>query len=209
VIGSLPTAYFMVRWKSKVDIRKAGSGNVGTLNSYLVTRSKVVGITVLIVDLLKGAVSVVVGRALVPELPFIGSALAGIAAVIGHTYPVWLGFKGGRGLAPAAGVMAVVSPLLVAAWLIGWGIGFAIFRAVNIASIIACWLLIAALIALPDAAIRAAVPDGAAYRGLRAMGMLILIVLLSKLVGPLREYIRAARAKRRRGSRAGTRTKKS
>ena len=196
LIGSIPTAFLAVRWKSKVDIRKTGSGNVGTLNSYEVTRSKAVGLTVLVVDVLKGVAAVAVGRTLVPGLPFVGVAVAGTAAVIGHSYPVWLLFKGGRGLATAAGAMGSLSFPLVGALLAAWGIGFAITRAVNVASFIACVLLLCLLLAVPDEVIRAVLPEGATTRGLRAFGVMVLLVMLTRLIGPFREFLRDRRAQR-------------
>jgi glycerol-3-phosphate acyltransferase PlsY len=195
LIGSFPTAYLVVRWKSRRDIREMGSGNVGTLNSYEVTGSKAVGLIVLIADTLKGVLAVLVGRGLIPGLPFVGAAFAGTAAVIGHSYPVWLLFKGGRGLATAAGAMGVLCPPLVAAWLLLWGMGYAFTKAVNVASVIACAVLLAALLSVPDDAIRAVLPDGATARGLRAFGVLLLIVMLTRLAGPLREYLRGRRAR--------------
>ncbi len=197
LIGSIPTAFLAVRWKSNLDIREAGSGNVGTLNSYVVTGSKGLGLIVLVVDLLKGVAAALVGRALVPQLPFIGVAVAGSAAVLGHSYPVWLKFRGGRGLAPAAGAMGSVCIPLVAAWMAAWGIGFAVSRAVNVASFIACCILLGVLLAAPDEAIRAVLPEGATTRGLRAFGVLLLAIMLSRLVGPLREYVRDRRASKR------------
>lgn len=196
LVGSIPTAFLAVRWKTGADIRKAGSGNVGTLNSYQVTGSKAVGLIVLLLDLLKGVAAVFVGRELVPQLPFVGSAVAGAAAVLGHSYPVWLRFKGGRGLAPAAGAMGSVSFALVGAWLAAWGIGYAMTRAVNVASFIACGLLLGVLLAVPDEVIRAVLPEGATTRGLRAFGVLLLFIMLTRLIGPLRGYIRDRRAGR-------------
>jgi glycerol-3-phosphate acyltransferase PlsY len=199
LIGSFPTAFLAVRWRSGVDIRDAGSGNVGTLNSYQVTRSRTVGLTVLLVDVLKGAGAVLAGRALVPELPFIGGAIAGTASVLGHSYPVWLRFRGGRGLATAAGAMGSVSLALVGAWMLVWGVGFAGTRAVNVASFVACVLTGAALVSVPDAVLGFAVPDGATSRGLRAFGVLVLLVMLSRLIGPAREFLRDRRVRRTTG----------
>ncbi len=196
LIGSFPTAYLAVRWKSRVDIRKAGSGNVGTLNSYEVTRSKAVGLTVLLVDVLKGAAAVAVGQRLVPGLPFVGAALAGTAAVIGHSYPVWLLFKGGRGLATAAGAMGSVSFPLVGTWLAAWGIGFAITRAVNAANFLACVLLLGLLLAVPDEVMKAVLPEGGTTRGLRTFGVMVLLVMLTRLIGPFREFLGNRRAQR-------------
>ena len=105
LLGSFPTAYLMVRLKSRVDIRKAGSGNVGTLNSFMVTKSKGVGVVVLLLDLLKGVAAVTIAPLFGASDPFLAQTVAGAAAVAGHNFPVWLGGKGGRGLATGAGVM--------------------------------------------------------------------------------------------------------
>jgi acyl phosphate:glycerol-3-phosphate acyltransferase len=196
LIGSFPTAFLAVRWKTRLDIRKTGSGNVGTLNSYLVTRSKAVGVTVLLVDILKGAVAVLVGRTLVPGLPFVGEAFAGLAAVIGHCFPIWLLFRGGRGLATAAGAMGVMSLPLVGAWMAAWGIGYVFTRAVNVASFIACILMMGMLTAVPDDVVRAVLPEGATTRGLRAIGVMILLVMMTRLIGPVREYLRNLKGRR-------------
>lgn len=204
LIGSFPTAYVAVRWKSNLDIRRAGSGNVGTLNSYVVTGSKAVGLIVLVVDLFKGAAAVLAGRALVPELPFLGAMVSGAAAVLGHSYPVWLRFKGGRGLAPAAGAMGAVSASLVGVWMIGWSMGYAATRAVNMASFVACVFVLILLLAVPDAWVGAVLPEGATTRGLRAFGVLLLLIMLTRLIGPLREFIRDRRL--RQGSEGGGRS---
>ena len=196
LIGSFPTAFLAVRWRTRLDIRKTGSGSVGTLNSYLVTRSKAVAVTVLLVDVLKGAVAVLVGQTFVPGLPFVGAAVAGMAAVIGHCYPIWLRFRGGRGLATAAGAMGVMSLPVVGAWMAAWAIGYAFTRAVNVASLIACILVLGLLTTVPDDVVRAVLPEGATTRGLRAIGVMILIVMMTRLIGPFREYLRSQKARR-------------
>ena len=139
LIGSIPTAYLIVRWKSKVDIRKAGSGNVGTLNSYEVTRSKLVGVLVLVVDLLKGVSAVLLAAAIAPGMGFGASAVGGISAVVGHSFPFWLKFKGGRGLATAAGVLMPLQWLVVLFWGFWWAIGFFLTRNVNVGNVMCIW----------------------------------------------------------------------
>ncbi len=105
LLGSIPTAFLLVRWKSRVDIRTSGSGNVGTLNSYQVSGSKVVGFIVLVADFLKGFFAVWGTTALLGS-SFEATATAGVGSVLGHNFPFWLRFHGGRGLATAAGVMS-------------------------------------------------------------------------------------------------------
>ena len=148
VVGSFPTAYLLVRWKSRIDIRNVGSGNVGTLNSFLVTRSWLVGGIVLVADILKGAGAALIAAGLANG-SMLHAALAGISATAGHNYPVWLGFRGGRGLAPAAGAALVVYWLIVPAWLVLWTVSFAIIRSVNPANAMASGLLLFAGAVVP------------------------------------------------------------
>src|SRR5512147_2237624 len=107
LIGSVPWAFILVRLRSNRDIRKEGSGNVGTLNSYVVTGSRKVGVAVLLLDLAKGFAAAEFGR-MVGGGDFSTAAVGLLAAILGHNYPVWLRFKGGRGLAPAAGGMLAI-----------------------------------------------------------------------------------------------------
>ncbi|MCB9211388.1 MAG: glycerol-3-phosphate acyltransferase [Ignavibacteriales bacterium] len=119
LIGSFPTAFIVLKKKRGIDIRNAGSGNVGTLNSYEVTNSKKIGIAVLVVDMFKGIVSVVFIKMIFDE-QFILPALSLLFAVFGHCYSIWLKFKGGRGLATAAGGALVLSPIILVIWGTSW-----------------------------------------------------------------------------------------
>jgi len=105
VVGSLPIGY-LVAQTTGIDLRRAGSGNVGATNVYRTTNLRL-AIAVLIADVGKGAGAVVLaggGR---------NAAAAGIAAVIGHIYPVWLGFRGGKGVATGVGVFLILAPIVV------------------------------------------------------------------------------------------------
>ncbi len=136
LIGSLPTAYIVVKRKAHIDIRSAGSGNVGTLNAYEVTGERFVGLVVLVIDVLKGAFAVLLTTL------FWGSTSDAISAsligiVVGHCFPVWLMFKGGRGLAPAAGAMLAVSWIFVVMWLVCWAIGYSFSKNIHVGNIVA------------------------------------------------------------------------
>ena len=135
-IGSFPTAYLFVKWKTRIDIRKAGTGNVGARNTYDVTGSKRLGVVVLVIDLLKGVLAVVLLLVLF-DREFGTMAISGIGAVLGHNYPVWINFKGGRGLATAAGVMLVLGWVFVGAWAIAWFIVNRFAHNVHIANVVA------------------------------------------------------------------------
>ena len=136
LIGSLPTAYIVVKRKAHIDIRSAGSGNVGTLNAYEVTGQRLIGLVVLVVDVLKGALAIILASVLFGSTSnAISTALVG--TIVGHCFPVWLMFKGGRGLAAAAGAMLTVSWIFVAMWLVCWCVGYSLSKNVHVGNIVA------------------------------------------------------------------------
>ena len=110
LVGSVPFAFLLARRRG-VDLRRAGSGNVGAAN-VLRTTGPMVAVLALGLDAGKGAVAVLAARWLTegPATP----VAAGLAAVIGHIYPAWLRFRGGKGVATAAGVFAVLAPTALA-----------------------------------------------------------------------------------------------
>ncbi len=109
IVGSIPTGLLLAR-ASGVDIRATGSGNIGATNVYR-TLGRTVGIATLLGDCLKGLVPVLVARKLGFADPWV--AAVGLAAFLGHVYTIFLGFKGGKGVATALGVFLGVSPLSV------------------------------------------------------------------------------------------------
>jgi len=127
LLGSFPTAYLLVRWTSGEDIRARGSGNVGALNAYEVTGKPWVGVLTGLVDALKGWAAVMLARWCC-EAEFGIVAVAGVMAVVGHTFNVFLRWQGGRGLATAAGVLLGVSLLPLLLWLLMWVTGYLAIR---------------------------------------------------------------------------------
>lgn len=107
LLGSIPFAYLLARRHRGIDLRVAGSGNVGAAN-LLRTTTKKIGVSAMALDVAKGVASVLVARQLDPGAS--GPAAAGIAAVLGHIYPVWLGFRGGKGVATTCGVFSILAP---------------------------------------------------------------------------------------------------
>jgi glycerol-3-phosphate acyltransferase PlsY len=101
-IGSLPVGYLLAQ-ASGVDLRRVGSGNVGAANAYR-SAGRAMAVVIMMADMAKGSIGVLIGGAGIP------AAVAGAAAVVGHIYPVWLGFRGGKGVATASGVFAILSP---------------------------------------------------------------------------------------------------
>ena len=110
IIGSIPFALIMARRWGTTDLRLIGSGNLGAANVWRVTGATA-GVLVALLDILKGAAGVVVAQRLDSDAA--APAVAGVAAVVGHIYPVWLGFRGGKGVATSCGVFAVLTPLAV------------------------------------------------------------------------------------------------
>jgi glycerol-3-phosphate acyltransferase PlsY len=124
--GGIPTGYLIVRRLMGIDIRERGSGNPGTANVYRVAGARAGAVT-LLVDALKGFVPVLVAHHFYPDQPWF-VVLCGAAAIIGHDWTVFLGFKGGKGVATSAGVFAALTPqplsLALMAFLGGmWGSG--------------------------------------------------------------------------------------
>lgn len=105
--GSVPFAFILAR-RAGIDVRIAGSGNVGAANVFRTTGMPL-GVIVMALDMLKGAATVLFASS-VENTPS-AIAAAGAAAIVGHIYPVWLRFHGGKGVAVAAGVFAVLAPI--------------------------------------------------------------------------------------------------
>jgi len=110
LIGSLPLGFLIARGRGGVDLRRVGSGNVGATN-VLRSVGRPLGILVMLLDMAKGAAGVALAGMVWPAAGEHGHALAGLGAIVGHVYPVWLRFVGGKGVAVACGVFAVLAPL--------------------------------------------------------------------------------------------------
>lgn len=149
LFGSIPFGYLLVRIFRKQDIRAMGSGNIGATN---VARSgaKGLGLATLLLDMGKAYAAVMIARALAVHAlggwnhvePFAGSVYdvevaAAVAAICGHVFPVWLGFKGGKGVASALGVFLALSWESAVATLLVFVVVFALSRYVSLASVVA------------------------------------------------------------------------
>jgi glycerol-3-phosphate acyltransferase PlsY len=160
--GSVPFAFLLAR-RAGVDVRVAGSGNVGAAN-VLRTTGAWRGVLVMALDVAKGAAAVLVASAGTGGAPVV--ALTGAAAVVGHIYPVWLRFHGGKGVAVAAGVFSVLAPVATAVAASLFLVTVWITRYVSLGSV-------AATLALPPAAWLAGAPPAVVFAA-GATGALIL-----------------------------------
>jgi len=136
-MGSIPFGLVLGKLKG-IDVREVGSGNIGATN---VARSlgKRLGMLVLLLDVLKAAIPTMIAKTLVArgELPLEYLAYVAIAAIVGHCYPVWLRFRGGKGVATSLGVFLVVDPLLAGFGFAIFALLYAIFRISSIGSVAA------------------------------------------------------------------------
>ena len=146
LIGSIPTAYLFGRLLKRIDIRQYGSGNVGATNAFRVL-GKIPGTAVLLIDASKGIVATTLLADLFGLEEIIYRILLGLTAVIGHNWTVFLGFKGGKGIAASLGVLIGLTikavffrPVLILSILI-WFAVFLISGYVSLASITAAVLL--------------------------------------------------------------------
>lgn len=134
LLGSIPSALLLVKLAGRGDVRRVGSGNVGATNALRAAGWKI-ALPVALADIGKGVLAVVLMRDVTADPAWIFAA--GVAAVVGHCFPVWLGFSGGKGVATAGGVfltLTLVPALIVAAL---WVVLFALFRLVSLASVCA------------------------------------------------------------------------
>jgi glycerol-3-phosphate acyltransferase PlsY len=149
LLGSVPVGYLLVRLKGGGDVRETGSGATGATN---VTRraGRRAGVLTLLLDALKGIAAVLVARALLGASPgaqwWVCAAAA--AAVLGHVFPVWLGFRGGKGVATGLGVFLVLAPLATLCALAVFAVVVWLWRYVSLGSITAAAVLPLAVWAL-------------------------------------------------------------
>lgn len=148
LLGSIPTGFLVAKARG-VDIRKVGSGNIGATNVFRML-GKTAGVLVLLADAAKGWLAVFVAARLIggwfypaagPQAREWLALVAGVAAILGHIYTCWLGFKGGKGIATSAGVLVALVPLALLVILGIWIVVFALSRYVSLASISAAFAL--------------------------------------------------------------------
>lgn len=141
LLGSIPFGFLLVRLFRKEDIRSVGSGNIGATN---VVRSgaKGLGALTFFLDVCKGCVAVLASAhiafapGLAPISPSNAAAVAALGAILGHIYTVWLGLKGGKGVATAFGVFLAIAPWAALASLVVFLLIFVVFRYVSLGSIL-------------------------------------------------------------------------
>ena len=131
LMGSIPFGLILTKIFLNKDIREIGSGNIGATNA-LRTGNKLIGYSTLILDIAKAIIPVIFVKINYPDLIYIAS----LCAFLGHVFPVWLKFKGGKGVATYVGILFSINILLGLIFVTSWGIVFLLFRFSSLSSII-------------------------------------------------------------------------
>jgi len=188
LIGAIPTAFILLKLLHKKDITKEGSGNVGAMNSYDVSGSKKTGVLVFVIDLLKGLVPALILIYFVkPDFPDYYIPLASL--VLGHNFSIWLKFKGGRGLATATGIFAVVNFWIVVIWCIIFLLSQLIKKNVHIGNTLATILLPFVLLILNSQDLMCITCKGSEFSDFMIFISLISLIILLKHIAPIKNLI--------------------
>ena len=135
LFGSIPFGYLIVRWQKGIDVRSTGSGGTGATN--VMRNLGIIGfVATFLLDVGKGIVAVLLASRLTAGDPR-WIALASVAAILGHCFPVWLKFRGGKGVATGVGVFIALAPVQVVLVLLIFAVVVAIWRYISLGSIIA------------------------------------------------------------------------
>ena len=178
LIGSVPFGLILTRLAGAGDVREIGSGNIGATN-VLRTGRKGLALATLALDVLKGALPVWLAyRYLGPDM----AVVAGLGAVLGHCFPIWLKFRGGKGVATAAGVVVALTPLVAA---IAVGVFMVIVLATRYVSL---GSMLGAIAAAPSAYLMGHVQAAELY-------LLLALIIVLKHAGNVRRLLQGSEAK--------------
>lgn len=195
LLGSIPTAFILMKLIKNIDIRKVGSGNVGGMNTYEVSGSKLLGFIVFLVDALKGYFAVLLARNFFPD-SFLLIGFSVFFVVFGHCYSIWISFKGGRGLATAFGSTITFVPAAFFIWAIIWIAVYMRSKDIHLGNI---WATISTLILLIinfGFIKRYIYPTTENYLEYALIVLLVLGLIFIRHLEPLREILSKTRLKR-------------
>ena len=131
LMGSIPFGFILTKIFLKKDIRKIGSGNIGATNA-LRTGNKIIGYSTLILDILKAVVPVIYVKIFYQDLLYIAS----LCAFLGHVFPIWLKFKGGKGVATYVGILFTINFYLGIVFTISWCVTFFVSKFSSLSSLV-------------------------------------------------------------------------
>ncbi|TMD25175.1 MAG: glycerol-3-phosphate 1-O-acyltransferase PlsY [Chloroflexi bacterium] len=147
LLGSVPSGWLVMKVYRNQDVRKLGSGNIGAANVFRAGGPGAFAAT-LVADGLKGFIPVMLGIALGLADQEFALAVIGLAAVVGHTWPLYLGFRGGKGVATSGGVLLALAPVALVLALVSWFLVIRLTRVASLSSLIAVAVGFLSLIAL-------------------------------------------------------------
>jgi glycerol-3-phosphate acyltransferase PlsY len=154
LVGSFPSSYLAGKWTRGIDLRNFGSGNLGATNTFRVLGPRIAA-PVMVMDVLKGFLPAAIFPQLDGRVSGLWALAYGAAAIMGHVFSVYMRFRGGKGVATAAGVFLALAPEAVIPAIAVWLVVLGLWRMVSLASVSAALTLIIALLALePRPAVR-------------------------------------------------------
>jgi len=186
-LGSIPTGYLILKRKG-INITNSGSGNVGAMNTFDITNSKVTGLLVFFIDAIKGLLSVYLPLLIFP-FGFGYAALALLFATLSHCYNPWLKLKGGRGLATSLGGTILIAPFIPALWLITWILIYLIKRDILLGNILATVLALIISLTFPDSVYKFSFPKAESLTSLLFFSSALLMIIFIRHIDPLIELL--------------------
>ncbi len=193
LIGSIPVAWIVVRLSTGKDLRHEGSTNIGARNSYDVSGNVWIGFLVALLDIGKAILAVALARTLTES--FHGVAAAGLCVVLGHNWSIFLKGRGGRGLAPSAGVALAINPLPLILWLLMYATGYyAIRRNIHVGSVTGTLGTAILIVNTPGALLHAmAVSEPFVTLEFKIAVVAICVAILVRHIGPIHRLLHQER----------------
>lgn len=189
-LGAIPFAYLVLRFSQGRDIRREGTGNVGAMNAYEVSGSKGIGILIAVLDIFKGATAAGIGIVL-SNGDVVVAGVAALFAVIGHNYNIFLGMRGGRGLAVAAGAVGLISPISVLLFCLMWLTGYKVIRRnIHVANVTGAIGASVLTYSAPEPLLQKGLVHFSDPLQLRFLVMMICIQILVRHIEPMRAIMR-------------------
>lgn len=189
LLGSIPTAYLVMSKTKNIDITNSGSGNMGAMNSYEVSGSAILGFIVFLIDFAKGFLTVLIINFLFNHL-FIYASIGVVFALLSHCYNPWINFKGGRGLATAAGSAVIIFPYLLFVWALLWVIFYVMKRDILFSNIASNILSIFVVTTTSDIAVKYSAAKSNQVDLLMMFTVALMLVIFIRHIDPLKDIIK-------------------
>ena len=190
ILGSIPTAYLLLKKSHGIDITQNGSGNVGAMNSYEVSNSKRIGMYVFLLDALKGWLSSFIAFYFFGGT-FLIAMTALIASVFAHCYSPWLKFKGGRGLATSAGGAFFISIPVMIIWALEWMAVYMFSKSIHLGNFMATIFTAIGAFAFPQLLIKYSFIKPASINEFSITVTILMFIILTKHIAPMRNFLKS------------------